>query len=70
MLSEAISTVYLINDSHQSYHHSSLPNGTVLLTSLSIYTKVFFLLVSEIKIAGKGKQAISSSQNFLFQRWR
>jgi hypothetical protein len=39
--SEVISTVYLINYSHQEYQHWSLPNCDVLLTSLRIHTKVF-----------------------------
>jgi hypothetical protein len=64
---EAFSTVYSTNHSHQQYQHCSLPNSIALLTSLPILTTVFFLLfVSDTQIMVKGKQAISSFQNFLF----
>jgi hypothetical protein len=53
---EAISTVYLVNHSHEQYQHCSLTNCIVLLTRLRIHTEVFFLIfVSDTQIKMKGK---------------
>jgi hypothetical protein len=61
MSSGVISKVESINH----FNQGSLQNCIILLTSLPVRTKVFFLLVSDIQSVVNVKVEIRSSQNFL-----